>query len=278
MKTAASLAAMVLATLACAQDLRVGHHTFRVAAAGLEILTDGKVAKRVAGENLSLGPFDDAPPGWRNGRDINGDKIPEVIVREDTGGAHCCTSWRIFRAGVTVEQIFVVNNGHTDFFPFADLNHDGKLEIKLYDWTFAYWHAGFAESPAIVLVYAWTKGKYEFSPELTKRPPWSPAKMKKRAAGLHWKGPGIEGVPPDFWSAILDLIGTGNAAQVPAYIDLAWPAKRPGRAEFLAEFYQLLHASKHWQDLDRLNGGAAVQAERQKDLKVSVPFARGTRS
>src|SRR5207237_4028042 len=127
----------------------------------LEILTNGKVVKRIEGNIFSLGGFDDTPPGWRNGTDTNGDKIPEVIVREETGGAHCCTSWRIFSAGPTVEQIFEVDNGHTDFFPFADVNHDGKLEIAEYDWTFAYCNPSFAESPPIQLVYAGPKGAYQ---------------------------------------------------------------------------------------------------------------------
>jgi hypothetical protein len=237
--------------------LRVGAHTFRVTASNtLEIATNGRVAKRISGHNFSLGPFDDAPPEWRNGHDINSDGIPEVIVREDAGGAHCCTSWRIFSAGPSVQQIFTVDNGHTDFFPFEDLNDDGNLEIKIYDWTFAYWHASFADSPAIVLVYDWTDGAYRFAPDLTRRSSWPPAEIRKRATGIRWKGPGPEGVPPEFFTAMLDLIGTGNAAQVAAFVELAWPARRSGKSEFLREFYGQLRRSSHWRELEQLNGGA----------------------
>jgi hypothetical protein len=90
--------------------LQVGRHEFQVrkpdATQGwLDILTDGKPVRHIAGVNFTLSDFSEQPEGWTNGTDINGDSIPEVVVMEDTGGAHCCTSWRVFHAGQTVEQI-----------------------------------------------------------------------------------------------------------------------------------------------------------------------------
>ena len=54
---------------------------------------------------------------------------------------------------------------------------------------------------------------------------------------------------------MLELIATGNANQLARYVTLAWPAGRAGQAAFLAAFAQQLRESKHWDELNRLNGG-----------------------
>jgi hypothetical protein len=54
---------------------------------------------------------------------------------------------------------------------------------------------------------------------------------------------------------MLDLIGSGNAAQLASYVQTAWPAGRAGKSEFLAMFGQQLHQSTYWPQLNGLNGG-----------------------
>jgi hypothetical protein len=240
--------------------LRVGRHEFQVRKSdtegALDILTDGKPVKHIAGVNFTLNDFGEQPPGWTNGSDINGDSVPEVVVMEDTGGAHCCTSWRIFHAGQTVEQIYEFSNGHTDFFPFVDMTHDGKLALRVYDWTFAYWKTSFASSPAIVLIYTWQNGTYAFSPDLTRTAPPSADDLQKKAAELDWEQSEPEAnAPPQFWTDMLDLIGSGNANQLASYVEIAWPAGRTGKSEFLTAFAQQLHQSSYWAQLNALNGG-----------------------
>ena len=107
---------------------------------------------------------------------------PKCWSRNTTGGAHCCTSWRIFSAGQDVRQIYEFDNGHTDFFPLVDVNGDGKFELQIFDWTFAYWKTSFSNSPAMRLIYSWQNGKYAFSPELTRKAPLSEEELRKKAA------------------------------------------------------------------------------------------------
>jgi len=250
----ASLEGQPLATL------RVGRHEFQVrksdAGGSLDILTEGKSVKHITGVNFRLDDFGETPAGWKNGSDINGDSVPEVVVMEDTGGAHCCTSWRIFHAGDSVDQIYEFTNGHTDLFPFVDMTHDGKLALRVYDWTFAYWKTSFASSPAIVLIYSWQDGKYAFSPELTRTAPLPGDDLQKRISELDWDRSEPEAnAPPQFWTDMLEMIGSGNAAQLASYVRMAWPAGRSGKSEFLAAFAQQLHQSSYWPQLNELNGG-----------------------
>jgi hypothetical protein len=237
-------------------SLRIGRHVFQVrrqdpTRGSLDILTDGKVVKHITGAAFSLHDFGDEPAGWKNGSDINGDSVPEVLVQEYTGGMHCCTSWRIFRAGREVEQIFEFSNGHTDFCPLIQEDGNSRFAVQLVDWTFAYWKTDFASSPAIRLIYSWQNGAYAFSPTLTRTPPPSEAGLREKARKLDWgKTP-----PPQFWSDMLDLIGSGNADRLAFYITMAWPANRPGKSEFLTAFVQQLRHSAYWPQLNALNAG-----------------------
>jgi len=255
------LAVVQLTTDEIVDSLQVGRHVFQVrkhdeTEGSLDVLTDGKITSHMTGAVFSLKDFTDEPAGWKNGTDINGDSIPEVLVEESTGGAHCCISWRIFRAGNDARQIYEFDNGHTDFFPLVDVNGDGRFELQIYDWTFAYWKTGFATSPAMRLIYAWQNGTYAFSPELTRKPALSDAELKKKAQELDWEQSEREaGAPAQFWSDMLDLINNGNANQLAAYVEAAWPSDRPGKSEFLAAFAQQLHVSKHWDDVNKLSGG-----------------------
>jgi hypothetical protein len=242
-------------------SLRVGRHTFQVrkqdaTQGSLDIRTDGKLVTHTTGATFTVRDFTDQPAGWTNGMDINGDSIPEVVVQEYTGGAHCCTSWRIFRAGRDVQPIYAFDNGHTDFFPLVDVNSDGICELQIFDWTFAYWKTGFSSSPAMRLIYSWQNGTYAFSPDLTRQPPLSEGALRKKAAALDWAQSEPEaGTPPQFWTDMLELIATGNAKQLVLYVALAWPDGRSGRSAFLGAFGQQLRLSAHWDDWNRLNGG-----------------------
>jgi hypothetical protein len=176
---------------------------------------------------------------------------------EDTGGAHCCVSWRIFRAGQTVEQIYEFTNGHTDFCPLVpDENHPGQYVLQVFDWTFAYWKTSFASSPAMKLIYSWQNGTYAFSPELTHTTPPSADDLCEKAGELDWNESEPEAnAPPQFWADMLNLIASGNADHLKAYVTKAWPPGKPGKSAFLTEFAKQVRGSAYWAQLNTLNSG-----------------------
>ena len=46
-----------------------------------------------------------------------------------------------------------------------------------------------------------------------------------------------------FWSEMLDLIYTGHEPLAWQYFDMAWPAKKPGKEKFKADFKEALAES-----------------------------------
>jgi len=97
----------------------------------------------------------------RSGQDINGDKLPEIIVSQYTGGAHCCSSTTVYSVSAEPKMILQVDSGNCPG-DFEDLDHDGKLEFVVCDDAWAYEKCPFATSPMPRVVYAYspTMGRY----------------------------------------------------------------------------------------------------------------------
>jgi hypothetical protein len=97
----------------------------------------------------------------RSGQDINGDNIPDLIVHQYTGGAHCCSSTTVYSVSTELKTILDAETGNCEG-DFEDLDHDGALEFVTCDDSWAYAKCAFAFSPMPRVVYAYnaTVGKY----------------------------------------------------------------------------------------------------------------------
>ena len=190
------------------------------------------------------------------GADITGLGLPNLIVSEWTGGAHCCYLFHVFELGDRFREVAKLNGQHAGGSDFADVDHDGRYEFLTYDSTFAYWKASFAESPAPQVVLKFREGAYHVAPELMKRP--APAMDQLATAIEHvrenprWIGSKDlpEGaVPPDLWRNMLELMYTGHAGLAWRFLHETWPADRPGKDVFVKEFCARLAESPYWPDL-----------------------------
>jgi hypothetical protein len=106
----------------------------------------------------------------RMGRNITGDGQPDLVVAEWTGGAHCCSVFRVFEIGQRFRLLDTINAADTEEPAFRDLRGDGALELVMNDHTFAYWNACFAASPAPEVLLRYRDSRYGLDLDFMRKP------------------------------------------------------------------------------------------------------------
>lgn len=88
-------------------------------------------------------------------QDLDADKIPEVIIKTYSGGAHCCTNHTVYLWQENKQEFKQIETGALDGEggTFKDLDNDGKLEFMTYDNSFLYAFSSYAGSfpPSLIL-------------------------------------------------------------------------------------------------------------------------------
>lgn len=189
--------------------------------------------------------------------DINGDGIPDLVVKGYSLGAHCCfTTWILAldsQSGPKLLAQIETQHGEAEF---VDLDGDGALEIRFSDWTFAYWNVSFTESPAPSVVLRFQDGAYVVAPELMRTPPPSPSEFRdmvdtvRREFSTSRDESPPRDVPAAYWSAILDLLYGGHADMAWKFAAEAWPDDIEGREAFMADFTDQLETSWCWRQFE----------------------------
>lgn len=200
-----------------------------------------------AGGRLTIGSGapDSAQTAFGRGQDMTGDGTPDLIVTEWTGGAHCCTNYYIYRVGSAgpelVDEIRAEHGGG-----FADLDRDGRPEFEGRDWSFAYWRASFAESPAPRIVLSFDGERYRLTPEMMRTSAPSARQLEEKIESVLLDPSWEDGRPPvTLWSEALDLIYTGHPELGLRFIRMAWPSNIEGVDEFIADFRERLNESPY---------------------------------
>lgn len=231
------------------------------AGARVRVYGDGRLVSEMRGYILHVG--DSSGPVVGRGEDLNGDGMPDLLIYEYTGGAHCCSNYYFYAldSEFGLRALDRIEAEHGDV-RFADLDGDGTNEMTTQDWTFAYWHTSFAGSPAPEVVLRWRGGRCVVAPELMERPAsdaaefagWVERTLTEEENAAAWSH---GGVPVSYWATMLRLIYTGHGDVAERFADEAWPAERSGeeKAAFLAEFRSQLARSPYWRQLGRGDRG-----------------------
>lgn len=178
---------------------------------------------------------------------------PDLILTSGTGGAHCCFTIHVLWLGHDSRQqvIPVLDNDEAGF-----LSEDsGPPKLRFGDFTFAYWHTSFADSPAptVIFKYDTDTGRYMPDIEAMREPPPNDDAldaMVREIQDAETKLPKGDSPPaPLLWSHMLDLIYSGNAQSARRLVDLAWPEDRPDKSVFLACFTERLAKSIWWRSV-----------------------------
>lgn len=188
--------------------------------------------------------------------DVTGDGRPDFVLQSYSGGAHCCFYTSIFERHPALYLVAEFDGAHAPV-ELVDLDGDPAREVRLYDWTFAYWKTSFAESPAPEVVLDWQDGSYVGAAALMRKPPPSARELRLAAEAARDEMLARNQVTPRLWGPMLDYIYAGQAGAAFALLDQAWPAELPGRDDFLLQFGAKLSFSPYWETLAELNGWTA---------------------
>ncbi len=190
------------------------------------------------------------------GIDITGKGLHALVITEHTGGSHCCCFFHIFEIGKKFRFIQTIDATHTESPFFENLDNDPDLELKIYDWTFAYWKASFAQSPAPEVILKFNGTQYEIATNIMRRPPSETKELNALSEEIRslprWDNE-HDPIPERLWEEMLNLIYSGNMDQAWLLFDSAWHEKVKGKKQFLEDFKNQLKSSPYWTEIEKEN-------------------------
>ena len=185
----------------------------------------------------------------RSTLDKTGDGTPDIAVEYYSGGAHCCFEITFFELGDRVRQLPTIYTDNDQLTAFAK-KPGGGLRFRASEQAFAYWAIAFAFSPMPTVIYEFDRSD-ELEPrfDLMKKPAPALVKLRRDAAATRAKlnlnpytspEDNFNDFEEPFWGEMLDLIYTGHEDLAWQYFEMVWPAKKPGKDKFLADFKEQL--------------------------------------
>ena len=229
----------------------------------LLILRSGRIVFRLADESsYAIGQAADEAdgiPAIKPGADLSGNGKPDLIVQSSTGGAHCCYTVRVVELGSKLRVLdkYDAEDGDLSHFLYDQDGH--KYVFTAADWSFAYWHTSFAQSPApkvVLNVSGNDADPAHLAVELMRQPLPASTELdaQSRAVQGTFEQADSDAIPqsPELWTTMLTLIYTGHADAAWQFLDGAWPAGNPHKEAFLGAFCEKLSGSPYWGDLKKM--------------------------
>jgi hypothetical protein len=200
------------------------------------------------------------------GKDIDGDGLPDLLLYEHSGGAHCCWTVRHIECGPRPRLRGVLSTQDSEPV-YRDPKGDGRFEVRLEDMSYAYWNSPYGDSPKPPVALRISQGRYAMAPELMRAQGPTAAELAKKTReirewiahfnqifeGLMRGGQPPENdrvwnshplimwhheqvsIPPHVWGVMLDLIYSGRCREALPFVDAVWPAGKPGKENFIRD-------------------------------------------
>lgn len=127
---------------------------------GSSMFTTGPLLSEALGEN----PYVDFP-GPPPGTDLDGDGVPDLLILDYSGGAHCCSTVKHIVCSNPPVLTAQISGSHCRP-SYSDLDGDGRYEMTIGDASYAYWNACYAASPEPRVVFRILHGHYLMDADL----------------------------------------------------------------------------------------------------------------
>lgn len=197
--------------------------------------------------------FDDTNEGKDpySGRDITGNGVPNLVISEWNGGAHCCNSLHIFELGKEFKKVATIT-GYSSRFRIVNLDQDKSLEIEFCEGAIDYVFASYAFSPCGRTILKYKSGNYVVSVDLMKRKMIPNQKLRKIKRKIKTEFAHRDGdvIPYSLLKVMMDLSYSGHLNSALQVADECWPLKTAGLKEFKDEFVATLQSDTYWSTLN----------------------------
>jgi len=250
--------------------------------AGIEILKAGKRVYIQTGYSFALGyPLEqDQPPDslkLKAGDDMTGAGLPDLLISEWSGGAHCCYTFHIFELGDTFRKLQSIPVFDADESAFVQRAGVKGLVLDTADYSaFAYFPSGFAGSPAGRVLLSFQEGQFRLDPGLMKAAAPAKGETAKCAAlfrkSREWK----HSQPMGMWYYATDLIYTGHQTEALEFLKKSWGGSAEDREKYLSEYQTRLTKSVYYPQLKLLQQMGAAATDQKIDwTKQCFEYLRG---
>lgn len=179
------------------------------------------------------------------GKDLTGDHVPDVVIQQFSGGMHCCSQATVLGLGSTLQDLGTIEGAHGDV-TFEDVDGDGRSEAKIGDWRFAYWRDyPFSDTEVPDVVLRFRDGTWAPACDLMRQD--APSERELLAKARRLTADWTDGdPPPGVYGYAVDLVYQGHPDLAWRFLDLAWPARIGGKAEFVRDLREQLRGSPCW--------------------------------
>lgn len=230
-----------------------------IAKGSYEVLRDGERVYAQTGIRFTIGGQGTDPnPLIVIGKDITGNGVPNLVVRQFMGSAHRDELYYVFEIGDEFRKLAVITASGGGF---RKLDEDANLEFVTYDNTFAYFDGySYADCPRPRVVLRYREGGYLLAcDQMVSAAPAAEtlADLASRMRVDPWWSQGR--APPTLVRQVVDLIYAGQAQSGWKLLDLSWPRQLAGKDRCRHKLVTALRASPYWPQLRCLQTGGGVE-------------------
>lgn len=222
----------------------------------------------------------DQPPDsvkLKVGDDLTGEGIPDLLISEWSGGAHCCYSFHLFQLGSEFRKIQSLPLFDADESAFVRRPGVKGPVLASSDYSaFAYFPADFAGSPAGRVFLSYQQGRFRLNTTLMRATAPKPGEIGRCAAlfkrSRDWK----TAQPMGMWYYATDLIYTGHESEALVFLKESWGGAIADRDKYLGDYQRRLKKSVYYADLSLLQSIGPSATDQKIDwTKQCFEYLRG---
>jgi len=189
------------------------------------------------------------------GQNITGDGIPDMVIEDYSGGAHCCSSYYIFELGEEFRWLTTFYSGNSPT-NFSNIDTDTAWEAVTCDPAYIYWPS-YASSPCVQVRLYYQQGYYQLDLKAMAEPMPKLKDLKDKAMSIKnsWEkdNDNYRSIPT-IREEMLNLIYGGHADLAWDFYEWSWlSADIPSKKQFITNFTKRLVGSEYWSDIYQLN-------------------------